>query len=211
MVHWLARSGSWLLLTVWQSECIALVCDHSSLPMLCPQFYLSSANSMWQDAGLLCLPWYDQSHTSKLILYCWWQSCAEFSSYYGHCYLSYQPEFFLEVSWWYMNSLHCHSTELLVVIVSFVCYFNDQKHQQILWSQSVPVISFSSLHSQTFRHSHIIKINPSEHEKCKDHHLQLQLPFHDDSLVGSTGICSISLLLPAEKGAKDLNRNNIGR
>jgi len=38
----------------------------------------------------------------------------------------------------------------------------------------------------------------------------LQLPFHD-SLVGGTGICSISLLLSAEKGAKDLNRNNIGR
>lgn len=33
-------------------------------------------------------------------------------------------------------------------------------------------------------------------------------PFYGDCLVGSTGICSISILLPAEKGTKDLNRNN---
>jgi len=34
----------------------------------------------------------------------------------------------------------------------------------------------------------------------------LQLIFYDDTLVGSTGIWSISLLLPAEKGATDLDR-----
>ena len=123
-MHWLARSGSLQLLTVSQSECrwqphIVLVCDHNSLPILYPQFYPSSAFSMWQDTGLLCLPWYDRPYTSKLILYCWWQSCAGFrlilATDIHPIYVS-----FSQASWWFVNSLPCRSTELLVMCVALM-------------------------------------------------------------------------------------------